>query len=715
DGPAPRARERLRAELRRVFAFAGEGGRLVDVAGPQGPVIDLQSPVRAYLLTGGRAPAAAQVKPGGSVLHGRASELAALHEALAAAIEAKQPVHRLVTGDVGVGKSALLAGFAAEVAGKVRLVRVECGFGSSEEPLSLMAELARALFVLRDDVHGDVLEARVHAGVTQWLQEGPERALVAQVMQSVLGLGLGARSAGAELPRHSVVLAFELLLQAMAIEAPMLLCLDALQWADSSSLEVLAALLGRLQHIPLLTLLGCRPDTNVEARLAAAARLHLGELGDAARRALVHDRLEGAELPRDIEDEVIARAGGNPLFIGELVETLRARQALCIREVDGSRRVTRQALLGMVLPNTLEGLVRVRLMQLIDIQRQALRWLAVAGRGVHAAELSHLAGIALGEALESLEALGWVQRRAAGGYAFLSAVVRHVTYASIDADDRKRMHAVVAQYFRQAGERVAPARCARHLEQAGLPREAARYAIRAAEQARRNYANAEALHFYARALALLPEDAPLRFQAREGRAQILRGMGLRQQEYDELQALSRQAARTGDPAMWATVHNRLARHALDGARTTGVAHHLQAALRAAQSAASAGAEVEALRLSIQLARAEGKPQDALEACDKALATAGLSPDLLAARASVLVQRSLLLQQLLQLDEALRNAVEATVIFCRLGIKRNEAQALTSLGVASALMGQLEDALAALIRSVALDREIGDRFHAGLKL
>ncbi len=318
--------------------------------------------------------------------------------------------------------------------------------------------------------------------------------------------------------------------------------------------------------------------------------------------------------------------------------------------------------------------------------------------------------------LEALETRQLVQRRPSGAYAFPSAVIRHVAYDTTDADDRVWMHKRLATHLRGLGGGVPPARIARHLEHAGEGEAAATAYLEAAEAARSVYSNRDALRFYARALALLPPNASERFYAHEAREQILRGMGSRRREQGmELEAMRAHAEMTDDPVMRALAYNRLARFELDMSRTAGVDALLRQALDAAIESGSRGAEVEALRLVIQLARETGDTQRALEACDRALARAGLDRELLGARGSVLVQSSQLLRRLGQLQQALEQSAEGVVIFRRLGMKRNEAEALNSLGVVLALMGALEDATAMIRASIAFDREIDDRYHLGIKL
>ena len=89
--------------------------------------------------------------------------------------------------------------------------------------------------------------------------------------------------------------------------------------------------------------------------------------------------------------------------------------------------------------------------------------------------------------------------------------MRHVAYESGEPADRVRMHRRAGAYLAGLGGSVAPARIAKHHELAGERMEAARFYRDAGLAARAVYSNRDALRFFARALALLPDGAIERF------------------------------------------------------------------------------------------------------------------------------------------------------------------------------------------------------------
>ncbi len=702
---------------RRVFAFDAEGGREVEV-GTDGDASKRRG-LRAYRLRGARTreerSADARRAPGATRLVGRDEELRAIGESYLEAVTERRAVYLAITGDLGVGKTSLVAAAIDQLEPPPRVLHAECAFGTSDVPFATIAELARESLGIPDNLPQTEVRARLADRTAELVPDPDARRILLAGFEPLLCPEESAtvdRDA-AERPR-AIAKAARLMLGIAAAQKPLVVWLDALQWADGPSLALIAALISGADEVPLLAVLSTRPDPDAEHVLGELPHVEVEELSDPDRRALIRARFEGASVPADVENAIVERAGGNPFFLIELVEALLERGVVALHGEGSERRVVRKPGVPIALPTTLEGVVAARLDELPEEERHAVRWLAASGPGLTAEQLSAIAGSDLSAPLAALEHKGVLARQHDREYAFPSAVVRHVAYDTTDEADRVVMHERIGAWLsRQAAP--PPARVARHLERAGDTGGAAEAYMHAAMRARAVYSNREALRFFARALALLPRQAAARFFAHEAREQILRGMGRPEEQALELESMRVYAEALGNPAMRATTYARLARLALDQSRVEGVDEHLAKALAAAREARDRGAEVEALRLSAQLAREVGEPARALEACEQALERCGLDRSLLAARGSVLVQKAEILRRAGRLPESLEANAEAVVLFRRLGIKRNESAALNSLGIALVSIGEWEDAAILIRASIGLDREIGDRMHLGRKL
>ncbi len=715
----------VRRMVRRHYAFHEERSLEVPVQEGSG-----ERSVRAHRLRGARtraertADALGALRAGGIV--GREEHIQELLDAYRHAIESSRTHHVLVIGELGVGKSTLVAAAIEAMEPPPRLLHVECTFATRDAPYAACVALVREAARIPEEADEEQSRNLLRDAVARWFpEEGSRREEVRQGLERLLLPARGEQSRrGDEVERErQVTRALERMLLAVARDGPTVVWVDDLQWIDNPSLGFVRSVAQRPFEVPVLAIFSGQPESAVEKALSTVPRIQLGELPPQARAELVR-RAFARAFPGAIPSEALQRlvldkAGGNPFFVGELVEALLERGAVRIEpsgEGDGSR-IELSGTASPTLPTTLEGVVGARLAALPPEQSEALQWLAVADPGFPIDSLEELAERELRDAVEELTRRGLLSRDEEGRVDFSTSLVRQVAYQQIDPQRRRRMHRRVARLLSREEERLAaPARVAAHWKQAGDRLRAAEAYLRAAEAARHVHSNQEALRFYGEALRLLPANDPQRFETLAQREEILRGLGrdagLRERE---LRAMLQAAEACGLAEHLALAHARWARWALDQADAARAADHLPRALSAAREADEISLQVEVLRLMAELEQLRGHPEQALQHGEEALRLVGTSRMRLAERGAVLLQQASLLRLLGQADESVAAIVEALVVFRRLGRKREESLALNRLGIALAARGDYEDALALFRASIRIDRDIGDRFHLARKL
>ncbi|MEM9191840.1 MAG: protein kinase [Myxococcota bacterium] len=710
--------------VRRVYAFEEASERSVDV---ETDATGGHRQLRAYSLRGAltreeRAAEARGHSEGGLV--GREEELRAIRTAYQEAVTTRRSVFLAVKGELGVGKTALTAAALEGFEGDPEILHTECAFGTTDVPYAAITDLIFDALQVEDGASKGEIGKKLVQATVDLFDDAQERRLVQEALQPLIVTGQKGKATEAKEDRSAMVRqAAGRLIAALARHRPLVIWVDAFQWADNPSMELIRSLTRDIHEVPLLAIFSTRPDPRAEQAIASVPHIDLAELSDEERKSLVRDRFEGATVPHEVMTAITDRAGGNPFFLVELVEALVDRGAVRVEGNAGQRRVARRPGVPIALPTTLEGVIAARLDELPDIERRAVRWVAVAGGGYDEQLLSDVAGEPLADALRSALLRGLLSRQShqpsrgqpSSGFWFPSAVIRHVAYETTDAAERVRMHRRIGAWLSRRSEPTPPARIARHLEQAGEEAGAAAAYLQAAAGAHAVYSNREALRFYGRALHLLPIDSADRFRAHQAREEILRRLGRSGEQLVELTAMRTAADRSQNPGQLGIAYARLARYELESLQTAGVEPFLSRALSASIEAKDRGTEVEALRLQAELAQELGRTEDALKANARALGRCGTAPELLSVRGWVLVQRSQLLRRAGKLEQALEPIVEALVTFRRLGLLQSQSEALNALGVALASTGEWEDAIAAIRSSIVIDRQTGQRIRLGRKL
>lgn len=464
----------------------------------------------------------------GAPLVGRDAELARLLSEAVLALRGSGRVLALV-GEAGIGKTRLADALVHHLthtrtdaaAPGCTLCTSECQPDDQNTPYSALRGLLRGLLGLaRDDVHPP---ERLHALCSARVgQLAPHLARFTPLLGDVLGGTLPetplTRWLSSEQRRDRLQKLVIALFIGAAARKPLLCRLENVHWADASSLEVLQRL-GQATGEPLLLLLCYRPLPNLAepwATLPATTRLLLRPLAPQHSAALLAGILGGTP-PAEVEP-LLARAGGNPLFLEELVQTLLRSGALARDDQQRWRLALPPEQIG--LPSSIEGLLLDRLDWLDVPQQGVVQLAAVIGQRFerslirqafgHSAPLEQQLAMLIDANIIAPE-----PHVPESAYQFRHSLLRDVVYAGIAPEQRRELHRHVAHslegvYAGQLDDHLA--RLARHYLLAEEWARAFSYHLAAGTQAQQQFANHDALGFLAAALELVPcltdTDAP---------------------------------------------------------------------------------------------------------------------------------------------------------------------------------------------------------------
>lgn len=465
-------------------------------------------------------------------LFGRETELALLQERFQ---EAEQGQRRMVfvTGEAGVGKTALIDGFLERVAGmpRARFARGQCVelFGAAEAYLPWLDVLGQ----LSRQREGTEVLALLRSVAPMWLAQLPAFVTGAErhaVLQEIAGA-----------PPQRMLREMTDLLQALSADRPLVIALEDLHWGDRPSLELLALVARRREPAKLMVLGSYRPgevsrSNHQLEEIATALRLQrrcdelaLQFLSRSAVAEYVEAHFPG--LPTSIAGLVYRRTDGNALFVVDTLEHLARRELIVAQRGRWELRGPLKSI-ETVVPESLQLLIESQLDRLDDDARRLVEVASVSGIELTDAALAPALDWTAEEVARRCDELvrqrfflraageeNWPDGTPTRRYAFTHALYPEVLYAGLAPSSRLRIHRAIADRL-EAGHvprtNEIAAELAIHFERGGDPSRAVAHLAEAANNAMHRLAYAEAIALLEHALALLPSlpDGPER-QRRE--------------------------------------------------------------------------------------------------------------------------------------------------------------------------------------------------------
>ena len=294
-------------------------------------------------------------------LLGRSDELRAVRQHLGGGGEVV-----LVEGEAGIGKTRFLAEVLAERAG-VRVVQARADELDGRRPFGALV---------------DALDCR----------RSSADALCAEIARLI-------DEAAAE---FRIVQRLSELIERLALEAPLVIAVDDLQWADPSTVTALSFATRHLRDVPVTFVVAFRTVPRDDAlhrfldssRRDGALHVILGPLDGQTVADLVEDRL--GLPPGPGLQSLVASAGGNPFYVTELIDALAAEGHLRTidRAVDADVTSTPVAFRSAI----------VRYVRFLgEPQLSLLRWAAVLGSRFSPADLVSVSGTAMSDLLPVLD------------------------------------------------------------------------------------------------------------------------------------------------------------------------------------------------------------------------------------------------------------------------------------------------------------------------
>jgi predicted ATPase len=382
----------------------------------------------------------------------------------------------LLCGEAGIGKSRTCKAWLDSIANEPHiLLRNQCSPYHANSPFyPTIKQLEHAAGFDRDDSP----ELKLTKLETVLSQAGAATLVDTRLFASLLSIPSEAPNLTPQRQRDLTIDALRRQILGIALTRPVILEFADVHWADSSTLELLDRFIASIKPARVFVVCTFRPEFFPHwLNESHVTMVRLDRLSREQIELIISDVTGGTELPCGIQEQIISKADGIPLFVEELTKNVLECGPL---RAMGDRYVISNLSPSAMLPATLLDSLIAQLDRL-GPSKEIAQIGAAIGR-----EFSYrlLAAVAssdtscLQAALSHIAASQLILVRGeppTSTYIFKHALVQDAAYATMVRSRREQLHSRIADAlmtgFHDAVE-TQPELIAYHLAQAGLTEKA---------------------------------------------------------------------------------------------------------------------------------------------------------------------------------------------------------------------------------------------------
>jgi tetratricopeptide (TPR) repeat protein/KaiC/GvpD/RAD55 family RecA-like ATPase len=453
---------------------------------------------------------------------GREKEIRELQTYLNSAIQGKGKTV-FISGEAGNGKTRLTREFLGLAIKQGVAVMAGWCLSDSQAPFFPFIEAFNSYYEPQTEIEQSIglQEHQLNLEVPSQIV-GQEREVASWLAGPKPGVKSGkTEMLSPEVWKDQALAAVAETVHTIARQAPMILVIEDLHWADSASLALLhylsrvvkdsdkVLLLATFRSEDLTTDAEGHPHPLAETlrmmrREDLFAEIKLPSLDVASVSKLVESMI-GSCMQQEFTDKLVVQSGGSPLFIVESLRMINengglVRDGACFRlDVD-----------KVSIPSKVKDIILRRLSSLKREQRRVLDAAAVIGVTFDLGLLSSVLGQ---DSLLVVEALGTIAQSTSllvcegEAFRFDHAKSREALYEEIPLPIKKSYHARIAEKLETSyeGSTLPLSDIAYHYAQAGNKEKAVKYALAAGKDELEKYSNTQAIRHFQYVLAILPD------------------------------------------------------------------------------------------------------------------------------------------------------------------------------------------------------------------
>ena len=298
-------------------------------------------------------------------------------------------------------------------------------------------------------------------------------------------------------------------LQRLADRCPTLFIVEDAHWLDPTTMDLLTRIIDRIQQMRVLLVITFRPDFKpVWAEYGHATFLTLNRLPRRQSAELLASMTGGKALPLEVQQAILVKTDGVPLYLEEMTENL-LESGMLTEENDAFS--LKASLKELSIPDSLQALLMERIDR-FGSAKEIVQIGATIGREFNYELLRDVVDVTEGQLKKALPLLvesGFILQEGEipeAKYQFKHALLQDAAYSTLPRKARRILHARIATTLESRfAERVKtePELLAYHYEQAGLTNPAIHYWRLAAHRDAERSADVEALSHFGKALELV--------------------------------------------------------------------------------------------------------------------------------------------------------------------------------------------------------------------